>query len=79
MAGRLYLIINNEAKLVYSNSLRSKKSLYIKKNMLNKSGPKIEPWGTPNNISTQLLRDKFILVFCFHLERYEKLLKIRLN
>ena len=47
--------------------------------MVNKSGPKIEPWGTPNNISTQLLRDKFILVFCFHLERYEKLLKIRLN
>ena len=79
MAGRLWLIINNEAKLVYSNSLRSKKSSYIKKKKLNKSGPKIEPWGTPNNISTQQLRDKFILVFCFHLERYEKLLKIRLN
>ena len=53
MAGRLWLIINNEAKLVYSNSLRSKKSSYIKKKKLNKSGPKSEPWGTPNNISTQ--------------------------
>ena len=23
--------------------------------MVNKSGPKIEPWGTPNNISAQQL------------------------
>ena len=38
---------------------------------LNKSGPRIEPWGTPNNISAQQLKDEFILVLCFLPERYE--------
>ena len=33
-------------------------------NMLNKSGPGIEPWETPNNIPSQELHDEFILVLC---------------
>ena len=35
------------------------------KKMLNKSGPRIEPCGTPNIISSQELYDEFILVLCF--------------
>lgn len=35
------------------------------KNMLNKRGPKIDPWGTPNKISSQ-----FILVLYL---RFDKL------
>ena len=38
-------------------------------NMLNKSGPGIEPWETPNNIPSQELHDEFILVLCSLSER----------
>ena len=35
------------------------------KNMLNKRSPKIDPWGTPNKISSHELNSKFIFVLCF--------------
>ena len=34
-------------------------------NMLNKRGPKIDPCGTPNKISSHELNPVFIFVFCF--------------
>ena len=34
-------------------------------NMLNKRGPKIDPGGTPNKISSHELNSEFILVLCF--------------
>ena len=35
-----------------------------RKKMLNKRGPKIDPWGTPNKISSHELYAEFILVLC---------------
>ena len=35
------------------------------RNMLNKKGPKIEPCGTPNNISCHELFESFTLTVCF--------------
>ena len=35
------------------------------KNMLNKRGPKIDPCGHPNKISSHELNSDFILVLCF--------------
>ena len=40
-----------------------KNKLY--KNMLNKRGPKIDPWGTSNKIFSHELNSEFILVLCF--------------
>ena len=33
--------------------------------MLNKRGPRIDPWGTPDFIDDQVLKDVFTLVLCF--------------
>ena len=39
------------------------------KNMLNRSGPKIEPYGTPNIIASHSLYELFTLVLCFLCDR----------
>ena len=46
---------------LYINEYRKKSQTKI----LNKSGPRIERCGTPNNISSQGLFDEYILVLCF--------------
>ena len=39
------------------------------RNILNKSGPNIDPWGTPSIISHQSLNEFPILVRCFLLDK----------
>ena len=39
--------------------------------ILNERGPRMEPWGTPKNISVQELYEEFIFALCFFPVRYE--------
>ena len=39
------------------------------KKLLNKRGRKIDPWGTPNKISSHGLYAKYILVLCLRFDK----------
>ena len=37
--------------------------------MLKSNGPRIDPWGTPDLMSLQVLYEDFTFVLCFRFER----------
>ena len=39
------------------------------KKIFNKRGPKIDPWGTPNKISSNELYVGFILILCLQFDK----------
>ena len=61
-----YTVLSS-AKFVVEDSLIKKKMSLI--NMLNKSGPRTEPWGTPDVMLSQELYDEPTLHLCFLLVR----------
>ena len=61
----LYIVFNNVRYVVICVTCELSTENKSETKMLNKSGLRIEPCGTPNNISSQELYDEFILVLCF--------------
>ena len=57
-----YAVLSS-AKLQVSDFFTKKKILLI--NILKNSGPNIEPWGIPQQISNHLLYEEPTLVLCF--------------
>ena len=56
-------IVLSSVKLEISDFSTKKKISLI--NILNNSGPNIEPWGIPRQISDHLLHEEPTLVLCF--------------